>query len=283
MIRKLLKTKQGQIAFASAAVLVLFVAVILLVNGVGESPELEREGLASGSLNGSTALHSAEDEPAAPDETAAPGRTAEAPSASSTGSGTAIPSTDSEIKLATGSKAADSIAPKPSSTPKDKYQTDPVPEGKPLPQEPEETTVDKKQEYAATLSIRCDTIWDNMEKFNQDKLAVLPSDGVVMDTRRVLFFEGESVFDVLERETRASKIHLEFVFTPLYNSVYIEGIHNLYEFDCGELSGWMYKVNDWFPNYGATRYLLKEGDVIEWVYTCDLGRDVGGVYSVGEN
>lgn len=87
---------------------------------------------------------------------------------------------------------------------------------------------------------------------------------------------------VLKRETRASKIHMEFVFTPMYNSAYIEGIHNLYEFDCGNLSGWMYKVNGWFPNYGCSRYMLKNGDVIEWVYTCDLGRDVGGDYAMGE-
>ena len=37
----------------------------------------------------------------------------------------------------------------------------------------------------------------------------------------------------------------------------------------------MYKVNGWFPNYGCSRYSVQDGDVIEWVYTCDLGRDVG--------
>ena len=37
----------------------------------------------------------------------------------------------------------------------------------------------------------------------------------------------------------------------------------------------MYKVNGWFPNYGCSSYYLKDGDVIEWVYTCDLGKDVG--------
>lgn len=165
---------------------------------------------------------------------------------------------------------------------KDKYLTDPVPEGKPKPVEPEDVTVDKKEEKTATLSIHCDTILNNMDIFNQDKLSVLPADGVIMKTRTVVFYEGENVFDVLQRETRASKIHLEFVFTPMYNSVYIEGIHNLYEFDCGALSGWMYKVNDWFPNYGASRYILENGDVIEWVYTCDLGKDVGGFYAAGE-
>ena len=82
--------------------------------------------------------------------------------------------------------------------------------------------------------------------------------------------------------SEATGIHMEFEDTPMYNSAYIEGINNLYEFDCGELSGWMYKVNGWFPNYGCSRYQLKEGDVIEWVYTCDLGVDVGGFYSTGE-
>ena len=70
-------------------------------------------------------------------------------------------------------------------------------------------------------------------------------------------------------------IHMESSWTPIYNSAYIEGIHNLYEFDCGELSGWMYRVNGWYPNYGCSRYQLKQGDVVEWRYTCDLGEDVG--------
>ena len=97
-----------------------------------------------------------------------------------------------------------------------------------------------------------------------------------MAARTVAFNEGDTVFTVLQRETRASNIHMEFSNNPMFNSVYIEGINNLYEFDCGELSGWMYKVNGWFPNYGCSNYTLKQDDVIEWVYTCDLGKDVGG-------
>jgi len=86
---------------------------------------------------------------------------------------------------------------------------------------------------------------------------------------------------VLQREGRAAGIPMEFEHTPMYKSAYIEGINGLYEFDRGELSGWMYSVNDWFPNYGCSRYQLKDGDVIEWVYTCDLGYDVGGGYAIG--
>ena len=44
------------------------------------------------------------------------------------------------------------------------------------------------------------------------------------------------------------------------------------------MSGWMYSVNSWFPNYGCSQYEVSDGDMIEWRYTCDLGRDVGDQY-----
>ena len=104
---------------------------------------------------------------------------------------------------------------------------------------------------------------------------IVPADGWILQPMTVTFNEGESVFDVLQRVCREQKIHMEFMDTPMYNSAYIEGIANLYEFDCGPLSGWMYKVNEWFPNYGCSRYALQNGDTVNWVYTCDLGADVG--------
>ncbi len=165
-------------------------------------------------------------------------------------------------------------------TGKDKYLTDPVPAGKPIPVEWQDVEIDTNTVYHCKLSVHCNTILDNMDIFNKDKMEVLPLDGVILPLTEVEFYKGESVFNVLLREMKRHKIHMEFVMTPMYNSVYIEGIHNLYEFDTGELSGWMYKVNNWFPNYGASRYQLKDGDIVEWVYTCDLGRDVGGFVSV---
>ena len=115
------------------------------------------------------------------------------------------------------------------------------------------------------MSVCCDTILDNLESLDPEKVELVPADGIIFPSQTVDFYEGESVFNVLLREMKKNKIHMEFVNTPIYNSAYIEGINNLYEFDCGELSGWMYKVNGWFPNYGCSRYQMKEGDVVEWV------------------
>lgn len=166
------------------------------------------------------------------------------------------------------------------STGKDKYLTDPVPEGKPIPVEPQDSVITDK-ELTCTLSISCDTINDNLSWLDPEKLELVPEDGWILPPTQVTFYEGESVFNVLMRTCKQKKIHMEFETTPIYNSAYIEGVHNLYEFDCGELSGWMYKVNEWFPNYGCSRYQLKDGDVICWVYTCNLGIDVGGYSAVG--
>lgn len=142
-----------------------------------------------------------------------------------------------------------------------------------------ENTVISTSGLTCTLSVRCDTIANNLSRLTDGKAELVPEDGVIFPEQTVTFYEGESVFNLLSREMKKNRIHLEFVNTPVYDSAYIEGIGNLYEFDCGELSGWMYKVNGWFPNYGCSRYQLKADDRVEFVYTCDLGRDVGGDYS----
>lgn len=129
--------------------------------------------------------------------------------------------------------------------------------------------------HSCTLLIECTKILENMDDFDTDKLDVLPEDGIILAKCVVNFNEGDSVYDLLVRETRSRGIHMEASYTPVYESAYIKGIHNLYELDCGEGSGWTFSVNGVFPNYGCSKYKISDGDVIEWHYTCDYGRDVG--------
>ena len=166
-------------------------------------------------------------------------------------------------------------------TTQDKYKTDPVPSGKPKPVEPEEQETKDTNLYC-TFTITCSTILDNIDDLDPEKIELVPKDGIILKKQKVQFKEGESVYDVLVKVCKDNNIHMESSWTPMYNSAYIEGINNLYEFDCGSLSGWMYKVNEWFPNYGCSRYVLKNGDDVVWCYTCNLGYDVGGGYATGE-
>ena len=127
-----------------------------------------------------------------------------------------------------------------------------------------------------TITIRCDTVFDNVDSLEAAKGPYVPEDGEILPVITVEFTPGETVFDVLRRVCDAADLQIECSWTPLYDSYYIEGINHLYEFDCGFESGWMYKVNGWFPNYGCSAYELQGGEEIVWAYTCvGLGMDLG--------
>ena len=129
-----------------------------------------------------------------------------------------------------------------------------------------------------TLEVRCDTLLGKLDQMTKEKAALVPEDGILLETVEVEFAGGESVFDVFRKVLREEKIHFEYVDATAYDSVYIEGIGNLYEYDCGPQSGWMYSVNGIYPGLGCSAYTLADSDVIVFNYTCDLGADLGADY-----
>lgn len=134
------------------------------------------------------------------------------------------------------------------------------------------------EKNTCTISISCATILDNTDKLKISKKSLVPSDGWILKETAVTFKDGDTVFDVLKQTCTDRKIHLEFSIAPLYNSVYIEGINNLYEFDCGSASGWMYRVNGAYNSYSSSEIKVKNGDKIQWLYTCDMGKDTGDCF-----
>lgn len=126
-----------------------------------------------------------------------------------------------------------------------------------------------------TLEIRCDTLFENLDQLPEGKRSLVPENGILLAVTEVEFTGGDSVFDVFRNTLREQKIHFEYVDASAYDSVYIEGIGNLYEFDCGPQSGWMFHVNDVYPGLGCSAYTLADGDRILYQYTCDMGADIG--------
>lgn len=113
-------------------------------------------------------------------------------------------------------------------------------------------------------------------KLSDSMVSILPSDGIILDSFEFEYEDGATVFDVLAKVVKENKIHMEYTGTKTVP--YVEGVANLYEFDCGPLSGWMYQVNGWFPSFSMGQYVVDRGDRIEIIYTCDLGEDVGDSY-----
>lgn len=116
-----------------------------------------------------------------------------------------------------------------------------------------------------TLSVRCDTVTGKSDA------EYIPSDGKIIEDS---FFieEGESVFDILVEAVKKHGVQLEY--TGSSDMPYIAGMNYLYEFDFGDLSGWMYFVNGESASVNCADYKLSDGDRIEWLYTCEMGNDL---------
>lgn len=103
----------------------------------------------------------------------------------------------------------------------------------------------------------------------------IPYNGIIAN-KAVGYEEGDTAFTVLTKALKQDKIQLEY--SGEGESVYVEGISHLYQFDCGDLSGWMFSVNGVFGETGANSTKVNPGDLVEWRYTCDLGDDIGASY-----
>lgn len=131
----------------------------------------------------------------------------------------------------------------------------------------------KKYDNTCTFVIECKTILNNKDKLKKGLEKYVPENGMIY-SGTVGFDSGESVYDILRRICDENSIQMEASYTPAFSSYYIEGINNLYEFDCGQGSGWMYSVNGIFPNYGCSSYKPASNDEIAFRYTCELGNDL---------
>lgn len=145
-----------------------------------------------------------------------------------------------------------------------------VPAVTPLPSQQPSATI------SVTLEIRCDPLAQDPSRLKDpSKQTYVPADGTILGSTALQVREGSTVFDVLTAACRDNNIQIEYSYYSGFQSYYIEGINHLYEFDGGQVSGWLYRVNGVFPSYGCSAYTLKEGDSIALLYTCDGGADVG--------
>ena len=121
-----------------------------------------------------------------------------------------------------------------------------------------------------TMSVRVDALVENMHLLDADMHELVPEDGIIFPQTRVPIYEGDSVFDVLQRELRAIGVHMSFSTLPGFDLVFVDAINNIAPLAAAPMSGWQYRVNAENPLVGASQYILSDGDVIEWRFTLDF-------------
>ena len=95
-------------------------------------------------------------------------------------------------------------------------------------------------------------------------VVVQNEDKVILDITPVSIEKGDTALSVLKRVMKENKIHMET--SGKGDSEYVKGINNLYEFDKGPQSGWIFYVNGESPSQSAGKTVLADGDMVEWVY-----------------
>lgn len=133
---------------------------------------------------------------------------------------------------------------------------------------------DTQQNNTCIISIDCLTILSNMDKVSSGIKEIIPPDGYILHETGIQCVDGDTAFSILQKACKINNIRMEASYTPIYDSSYIEGIGNIYEFDCGSTSGWMVSINGTYYNYSASKIEVHPGDKILWRYTCKTGADL---------
>jgi hypothetical protein len=146
----------------------------------------------------------------------------------------------------------------------------------------ENTEVISPGSRTAFIRIDCSAILEDPKRIptHLSDFRILPEDGVILPETEYLLPEGATAFDLLMKAVRYQKIQIDFRGNPenRTGAVYVRSIGHLYEFACGPLSGWLFKVNDEFSDNDSSKTVLEDKDRVEWIYTCDLGRDIGNEF-----
>lgn len=116
--------------------------------------------------------------------------------------------------------------------------------------------------------------------------------GTIIKATKVPYKDGEKITHVTKRLLDHLGIRMEYTGT-LESGFYLGAICNFElkgtpydsfgEFDAGVGSGWMITLNNTFIEYGASEFEVKNGDVIKWQYTCQLGKDIGDPFYSGSS
>lgn len=115
-----------------------------------------------------------------------------------------------------------------------------------------------------TLTIECTAVLDNMSSLKAGHEKYVPDDGYILSNKKMTVSKGNTVYDVLKEACSENGIRLTASNSTF--GIYVSGINNIDEKDCGKNSGWTYWVNGNMPMVTCGKYTVNNGDEIKFSY-----------------
>ena len=130
----------------------------------------------------------------------------------------------------------------------------------------DKVTQTTSSEINCSITIECKSILNNMDDLKPEHEKYVPKNGIMLDNYKTTLKSKSTVYDLLKKACNDKGI--TYTAKDTMYSVYIVGINNIDEKDCGKDSGWMYSVNGSFPNVSVDSKKLKDDDKVVFTYTC---------------
>ena len=127
-------------------------------------------------------------------------------------------------------------------------------------------TTSQSKTVTCTITVECKNIHKHMSQLKSGHERYVPNDGYIIHAESHTVDRGSTAYDVLKLACNAHGIRLTARNTSY--GVYVVGINNLDEKDCGGVSGWMYKVNGTAPLTSCGKYKMDSGDNLVFYYVC---------------
>lgn len=129
------------------------------------------------------------------------------------------------------------------------------------------TAVTKSNVKICYITVECKSILDHLDDLKDGHTPYLPKNGYFLNNYKCTYKEGDTAYDILNRACEENNIKLTSKNSGY--GVYVVGINNIDERDCGEQSGWLYSVNDSFPAISSDKFSVSPNDKILFTYTCE--------------
>ncbi len=124
-----------------------------------------------------------------------------------------------------------------------------------------------KSQKVCYITIECKSILNHLGDLKPGHEKYVPSDGYLLRKYSCTYESGDTAYDILKRSCASQ--HIKITAEDTVYGIYISGINNIDEKDCGDESGWLYSVNGKFPSITCGKKEVNPNDEILFTYTCE--------------
>lgn len=117
------------------------------------------------------------------------------------------------------------------------------------------------------VTVECKEILGKINKLSPGHSKYVPKNGYILYNYPVKYSVNDTAYDALK--TACSDNNIKLTATSTIYGIYVCGINNIDEKDCGSQSGWLYSVNSVYPSVSCGKQEINPNDNIIFHYTCN--------------